>query len=228
MSPELTGSTIDRSPEPAAESTDLRDAIRDAIATGEFRPRQRLVEADLSERFRASRGAVRKALLQLSTEGLVERIPHRGARVRPIPAEELREITELRMVVEESCASRAAGLLTPDGAASLVALGDAMRAAVDEGDLLGYTRLDRELHRLLRRLSGQSTMQEVVDRLEGHVARTRFQLILHPRRLHASLAEHLHIAAAVRSGGAQAAASAVREHFQMVLNAMDADVARAR
>ena len=54
------------------------DAIRDAIADGEFAANQRLVEADLSERFGASRGNVRTALLQLTSEGLVERVQNRG------------------------------------------------------------------------------------------------------------------------------------------------------
>ena len=51
------------------------DAIRAAIADGEFVPNQRLVEADLSERFGASRASVRTALVELTSKGLVERVP---------------------------------------------------------------------------------------------------------------------------------------------------------
>jgi DNA-binding GntR family transcriptional regulator len=43
---------------------------------------------------------VRFALLQLTNEGLVERIPHRGARVRAVSLDEAIEITEARMAVE--------------------------------------------------------------------------------------------------------------------------------
>ncbi|MGH8880078.1 MAG: GntR family transcriptional regulator, partial [Stackebrandtia sp.] len=56
-------------------------AIRDAIINGEFVPNQRLVEADVSERFHASRAAVRAALLELTNQGMVERVQNRGARV---------------------------------------------------------------------------------------------------------------------------------------------------
>jgi DNA-binding GntR family transcriptional regulator len=62
--------------------------IREAILTGEFVPNQRLVEADLSERFAASRARVRAALLELTNEGLVERVQNRGARVRAVRLEE--------------------------------------------------------------------------------------------------------------------------------------------
>ena len=65
--------TADNRPSP------LVDAIRDAIVDGEFAANQRLVESDLSERFGASRGNVRTALLQLTSEGLVERMQNRGS-----------------------------------------------------------------------------------------------------------------------------------------------------
>ena len=55
-----------------AQPVPVAEAIREAIVSGEFAPDQRLVEADLSERFGASRGNVRTALLQLTSEGLVE------------------------------------------------------------------------------------------------------------------------------------------------------------
>ena len=82
----------------ADRSGPLVAALRDAIVDGEFAPNQRLVEADLSERFGASRGNVRSALLELTAEGLVERVQNRGARVRAISLTEAIEITEVRMV----------------------------------------------------------------------------------------------------------------------------------
>ena len=84
----------------------LVDALRDAIVDGEFAPNQRLVEADLSERFGASRGNVRSALLELTAEGLVERVQNRGARVRAVSLTEAIEITEVRMVLEGLCAAQ--------------------------------------------------------------------------------------------------------------------------
>ena len=72
-----------------------------AIADGEFAPNQRLVEADLSERFGASRGNVRAALLQLTSEGLVERdaVPL-GPGAELVSLTEAIEITEVRMVLQ--------------------------------------------------------------------------------------------------------------------------------
>ena len=86
---------------------------------GEFAPHQRLIEADLSERYDASRAAVRTALLNLTSEGLVERVPNRGARVRAISVDEAVEIVEVRIGLETLCARKAAENLTDDGCGRL-------------------------------------------------------------------------------------------------------------
>ena len=70
-------------------------ALRAAILQGEFVPRQRLVEADLCERFGASRFIVRAVLQDLSAQGLVEFQRNRGARVREISLAEAIEISRI-------------------------------------------------------------------------------------------------------------------------------------
>ena len=57
-------------------------ALRTAIADGDLLPGARLVEADLVAMLGVSRGNVRLAIDALAAEGLVERIPNKGARVR--------------------------------------------------------------------------------------------------------------------------------------------------
>ena len=86
------------------ERPDLTQVIREAILDAQFAPHQRLIEADLSERYGASRASVRTALLNLAGEGLVERLPNRGARVRAITVDEAIEIVEVRIGLETLCA----------------------------------------------------------------------------------------------------------------------------
>src|SRR5580692_4264412 len=59
-------------------------ALRRAILTGGYAPGQRLVEEELAALFDVTRASLRAALLDLTAEGLVERIPNRGARVRVV------------------------------------------------------------------------------------------------------------------------------------------------
>lgn len=194
--------------------------IREAIVRGEFVPNQRLVEADLSEQFAASRATVRSALVELANEGLVERVQNRGARVRAVSLEEAVEISEIRMVLEGLCAAKAAEHVTRDEARRLKAIGRKMRAAVSSGDVLGYSQLNQDLHRMVRELSGQRTAQDVLERLRAQSVRHQFKLAMHPGRPSVSLPEHLAIIDAICAHDPAAAEDAVRAHLRSVITAL--------
>lgn len=206
----------------STDSGTVLDAIRDGIMRGEFVPDQRLVEADLSERFSASRSSVRSALLQLANEGLVERVMNRGARVRAVSLEEAVEITEVRMVVEGLCAAKAAGRVTPAEAGELREIGARMSEAVGSGDVLGYSELNQLLHRRIRELSGQSTAGRVLERLRGQIVRHQFRLSMQRGRPAVSLGQHLAIIDAICAGDPDAAERASRDHLRSVIEALRA------
>lgn len=209
---------------PTADDQDtgrpVATGIRDAILAGEFVPNQRLVEADLAERFGASRAAVRAALLELANEGLIERVQNRGARVRAISLEEAIEISELRMVIEGLCAAKAAERVTEDGVRLLAGIAEDMRAAVASGDVFGYSRLNERLHREIREISGQRTAAEVLERLRAQSVRHQFKLAMHPGRPAVSLPEHLAIIEAIRARDPEAAERAAREHLRSVIRTL--------
>lgn len=85
----------------------LADALRERIMSGELEPGQRLVERDLVERYEVARGTVRAALRRLEHEGLVTVETHRGAFVRQLDKQGLRELFELRTALELEAAYRA-------------------------------------------------------------------------------------------------------------------------
>src|SRR5699024_3839624 len=126
----------------ATQALPLTDRLRQDIVAGNLVPHQRLIEADVAAEHEASRGEVRLALNELITEGLVERIPNRGARVRKVSLEEAIEITEVRGAVESLCARKAAERLTEEQADELRKIGDAMRRAVERGARDEYSSLN--------------------------------------------------------------------------------------
>ncbi|MFB9837240.1 GntR family transcriptional regulator [Actinoallomurus acaciae] len=195
-------------------------AIREAILAGEFAPGQRLVEADLSTRFDASRASVRTALFELTNEGIVERAQNRGARVRAVTLEEAIEISEVRMVVEGLCAAKAAERITDEQIAELRTLGAAMRTAVSQGHIMRYSGLNQTLHLRIRQISGQSTAAGVLERLRAQNVRHQFRLSLVPGRPHVSLAEHLAIIDEVCARAPEAAERAARRHLLSVIDAL--------
>ncbi|MGW3962643.1 GntR family transcriptional regulator [Amycolatopsis sp. NPDC005003] len=202
-------------------------AIRDAIVRGEFVPNQRLVEADLSAQFGASRATVRAALIELTNEGLVERVQNRGARVRAVSLEEAVEISEVRMMLEALCAAKAAERISAAEIGELRELGERMRAAVAGGDVVGYSGLNQRLHRRIREIGGQRTAAQVLERLRGQSVRHQFRLAMRPGRPQVSLPEHLAIIDAICAHRPEEAAEAARVHLSSVIEALktaDAEV----
>lgn len=211
---------------PPPRSTDaptklpLVDRLRQDIVTGNLVPHQRLVEADISEEHRASRGEVRLALNELITEGLVERIPNRGARVRKVSREEAIEITEVRAAVESLCARKAAERITDTHAEQLRDIGDQMTLAVDRGARDEYSNLNRRLHTLIIEIAEQQTAAQTIQRLRGQAIRYHFQIATQPDRPQVSLPQHLAIIDAIRAKDPDGAAQAMQQHLNSVTEAI--------
>ncbi|MGW8851382.1 GntR family transcriptional regulator [Streptomyces xiamenensis] len=199
---------------------DVTRGIRELILAGELVPNQRLVEADLVEQFQVSRAAVREALGELVSEGLVERIQNRGARVRTITLEAAVQITEARSALESLCAEKAALLITDEEIAELRRIGTDMSEAVQEGDLGRYSLGNRELHTRVNRISRQDVVRGLLERLNGQSVRHQYRLVLKPGRLAVSLPEHLAIIDAVTRRDPRAAAEAMRAHLSSVIDAL--------
>lgn len=193
--------------------------LRQAILRGEMAPAQRLVENELAEQFGVTRASVRAALIDLASEGLVERIPNRGSRVRVVTVEEAVAITECRMVLEALCAAKAAVEASDEQLAQLAELGEAMSKAVADGEPVTYSELNNELHSRIREFSGQQVAVGLLERLNAQLVKHRFQLALRPGRPQQSLGEHLAVIEAIRARDPQAAEAAVRAHLGSVIEA---------
>jgi DNA-binding GntR family transcriptional regulator len=195
-------------------------ALRQSILSGDVAPGQRLVEEELAGTIGVTRQSLRAALLDLTAEGLVERIPNRGARVRVVSTDEAVAITECRMALEALCAAKAAELVTDDEAAELNQLADSLQNAVADANPLRYSELNRELHRRVVAISGQQVAAGLLERLHGQLVRHQFQLALRPGRPEVSLSEHLAILRAVAGRQPDDAAQAVRVHLSSVITAL--------
>ncbi|MGW4484892.1 GntR family transcriptional regulator [Amycolatopsis sp. NPDC004368] len=201
-------------------SASLAVELRAAITSGELVPGQRLVEVDLIERYGASRGAVRNALRELMVDDLVEVLHNKGARVKVVSLRTAIEITEVRMALEALSAAKAAERVTPEHAATLRRIGQDMVSAVEANDVDGYSELNATLHAKIREMADHPTSASVIERLGAQIVRYQFRLSRRRGRPSVSLPQHRLIIAAIVEGDADAAALAMRQHLQSVLDAL--------
>jgi DNA-binding GntR family transcriptional regulator len=198
------------------------DALRQAILDGDLAPGQRLIEEELAAELSVTRASLRAALIELTTEGLVERVPNKGARVRVVTADEAVAITECRMALEALCAVKAAERVTDEQIAALRELAEGLRRSVADGDPLKYSESNTELHRVVRAISGQTVAVELLARLNAQLVRHQFQLAQRPGRPEQSLGEHLAIIDAIIRRDPVAADEATRRHLSSVITALRA------
>lgn len=201
---------------------DVTEQLRGDLLSGEFPPGTRLVEKQLTDRYGVGRAAIRSAIVELSTEGLVEHEVNRGATVRRIPVDVAIEIAEARAVLEGLLSRRAAEHATEEERRELEQVISDMESAVAMGDQTAYSELNRLLHRRIREISRHSIAGELVANLRHRGAHQEFQLSMQPGRSTVSLPQHRAIVDAIVRGDPDAAEQAMFAHLQSVRDALRA------
>lgn len=153
---------------------ELLSALRDFITEGQLADGARIPERSLCERFNVSRTPLREALKVLAAEGLVELLPHRGARVRELDAGEIRELFELIGGLESLAGRLACDRMTEAQFAEIEDAHHAMYRAYLVRDMHGYFSRNQAIHRMIVGASGNARLAETYASLSGRIRRLRY------------------------------------------------------
>lgn len=194
----------------------LRDHVKDVlverILDGVYGPGDRIVELRVAEEFGVSQAPVREALRELELLRLVVSEPFRGARVREVSPEELKEIYPVRAALEEVAARAATPALAGDIKPLTTEL-KAMRAAAERRDVHDFIAHDVAFHRVIVEASGNRTLQDLWRSLHVDL-RTAITLIKHVDDLADVAASHGPVLEAIAAGDAELAATVLRRHIE--------------
>lgn len=202
----------------------LVDRFRQDIVNGVYMPRERLVEAELAVRYGVNRSAMRAALIELSAEGLVEREPQRGARVRALTLKEGIEIGQVRRELECLCARLAAERASPAEREQLRELVEDLREAYDQRDMPRYMAANSRFHTTILEIARHEIAQDIVTRLGNLNFQRHFPMAFTSPVPAASDEEHGRIAQAIIDGDGDAAAAVMYEHLDATIRALQAQL----
>jgi DNA-binding GntR family transcriptional regulator len=195
-------------------SSEIADWIRERIRRGQFAPEQRLVEVDIIRKTGGSRLKVREAFQRLAAEGLVDIEPFRGASVRSTSLEEVRNIYRARAALEGVTAADFVKSATAEQRERLQELQDELERCVEQRSPERFGRLNGEWHQLLVEGSGNSIIDELLQRLNVPIHRLLFDSFYDADRLRTANEDHRRILAAVLANDADAAERAMRAHVE--------------
>lgn len=207
--------------------------IRAAIVEGQYRPGQRLTELGVAERLDLSRTPVREALQRLSAEGLVITRPNRGAIVRPITAQWIKDLYEFRACFEAYAAKRAATYASEpdviDLSDAITAFEDAIPTAAD-GSIQGIRELsscNNTFHATIVRASRHSQLETVLAHtVDLPLVFQAFRQYTTEEHLRSNMFHRL-IRDAIAKGEGERAAGAMTEHIYLGRDRLLADIDRA-
>ncbi len=190
--------------------------LRSGILDGSYSQGARLGEVELAEALGVSRTPVREALRRLGSEGLVETLPNKGARVRIWSPEELSAISDLRALLEGHAAARAAPRITDDELAVLTRLVEQMEAATVSGVAPDYdliTELNNQFHAGVTAASGNLLLPGVARQLIHIPIVVRTFRQYSPDRLRQSVRQHRDVLDALSGRDPVWAEAAMRVHI---------------
>src|SRR6476469_4665849 len=140
--------------------------LRDEILSGSLAPGERLIEEQICQRFSISRAPLRESLRLLVQQGLVEHLPRRGARVTVWSDEDIRQLFEIRAVLERHAMTTALPMTIEEGVdrlADVRAKLEQMRIAESAADELARDDAHRAFHAAIVALAGKRQLDLAME-----------------------------------------------------------------
>jgi DNA-binding GntR family transcriptional regulator len=192
------------------------EAIRSRIVNGELELGEPLSETALAVKLGVSKQPVREAFLRLEAEGLVEIRPQHGTFVFDMGADEVRDLCELREVLEIAAARFGVRRRSAELADALEQIVAGMYEALRNGNILEYRTLDRAYHQRIVEHSGNAVLLATYETLTVRIQALRNRLTLDPVLNWQSMRDHRQLAALVRAGEIYRTSTCLSDHIRRV------------
>ena len=183
------------------------------ILTSKFKPRERLVEADLSRRFGVSRYWVRDAFKILETKGLVTVIPYKGVVVSELSAEEVEEIFVIRVALEQLAWSLAMENAVEKDLETLEKFVDTFERTQEANDVGGMVQADTKFHSYVLQMSRNKNLERLIIDLRNRCHILRYSAWSSPDVLRSVMEEHRRFVEAITAKDKSALRKLAEQHI---------------
>jgi DNA-binding GntR family transcriptional regulator len=197
------------------QSDQAFERIKRQIILCRLAPGTHFSEAELSTKFGLARAATRAALMRLAEVRLVQPVPRHGFVVTPITIASIRELFELRLMIEPKAAALATGKID---VARLRAINSSPQQAGNDAEQLAFVESNRAFHREIAIAAGNSRLYHLLESLADEMQRLVHLGLFGPtgsdNERRSADAQHEAMLAAFQARDAVAAEHAARLHIQ--------------
>ncbi len=186
--------------------------IREDIIEGRYKDGESLVEKKLAEEFGVSRTPIREVVRQLELDGLVESVPNRGVFVIGITQEDIKDIYEIRILVEGLAAKWAAKRINAEELKALNNACELMEFYTAKGDIEQIARYNTEFHEIIFEAARSKFLKKTLKNMQSYIQWARLTSLKTQGRAEKALAEHKAILEAFRNGDSSQAEMRIIEH----------------
>jgi len=196
--------------------------IKDQVLSGELPPGEPIVETKLAGQLGVSRTPVHQAIIQLEQEGFVASVQFKGFFVGGISSRDIREIYQLREILETHLLRETAKQFTEEELEQIEFIIQAADEALQSGDVASFLEANRAFHHSFARKYDNQRISDILANLDEHLYRIlSFEFQTQPDKLLASQREHKLMLEAIREGDVESAVSLLRKHLKFADTFLD-------
>lgn len=189
------------------------DTIREAILNGKYKENDLLKENALATELGVSRTPVREALKQLELEGLVLLIPNKGASVIGFSKKDVKDIYEMRALLEGLCVKKAIENINDDIINELFEILDLNSYYLSKGKMDAILELDNKYHQVIYKAANSRMISQTLSDFHHYLERMRKTTLNDIERAKKSHIEHQKIANAIKERNVEEAQRLAIEHI---------------
>ena len=191
--------------------------LKARIIKGDLAQGGKLFEAKIAEQLGISRTPVREALRELAAEGFVKMTPNQGMAVSIISIENIREVLQIRAILEGLAARLTAKVINKEEIKELEKYLKKMECYTNKDDILAFSKMDAEFHELILNICGNNRLIQIRKNLSDQTHRYRIRSLSIPGRLKYSLEEHREIVEALKRKDSEQADRSSQKHIENVI-----------
>ena len=193
--------------------------LKKGIIIGDFKPGEKILEVKIAEQLGVSRTPIREALRELVAGGFVEMSPNQGMIVSNISIEDIREVLQIRVVLEGLTARLAAKLINREEIKELEKFLKQMEYYINKDDVLTFIKMDAKFHELILNVCGNNWLIQMRKNLSDQTHRYKMssRSLSIPGRLKYLREEHREIVEALKRKDSEQADRLSQKHIENML-----------